>query len=305
MQESPRHAPPPGVVPAVVCASRHEARQRSAVLLSKGVTHWQEEAPQGLALLVDRGDLELARRHLDAFEAEQAEARGRTPPAAPRPAHRAGWSVAALGWTLLIVAFLWQHEPGSPLAEKGARDSVAMVAGHQWWRAATALLLHADLGHLAGNLVFGTLFGVLTARTFGTLTGWALVAASGVVGNLAVALLAWPEPHRGIGASTAVFGAVGLLVAHGMIEAWQEHGRLRHHRAWLLPLGGGLGLLGLFGAGGEGSDVDLMAHLLGFAAGLLLGLPVALLQARHHQQPEPACRRRTLIEASGGPPPQL
>ena len=33
------------------------------------------------------------------------------------------------------------------------------VTGGEWWRAVTALFLHADALHLAGNVIFGAAFG--------------------------------------------------------------------------------------------------------------------------------------------------
>ena len=84
----------------------------------------------------------------------------------------------------------------------------------------------------------------------------------------------YPERWAGVGASTAVFAAVGLLVAHGMI--WSHGGQgFRRHRSWLVPFGGGLGLLGVFGSGGDGLNVDVGAHLAGFVAGVAVGMPVA------------------------------
>jgi membrane associated rhomboid family serine protease len=69
-----------------------------------------------------------------------------------------------------------------------------------------------------------------------------------------------------VGASTAVFTALGLMSAY----AWRERLALRQRwPARLAPLFAGLTLLGWLGSSGEGTDV--IAHVLGFGVGALLG----------------------------------
>ena len=86
-----------------------------------------------------------------------------------------------------------------------------------------------------------------------------------------------PETHTSIGASTAVFAALGLLVAHAL----RNRGPVRETllKRWS-PLIGGVVLLAMTGVGGERTDV--MAHVTGFVAGMLMGwlacsLPLAWL----------------------------
>jgi membrane associated rhomboid family serine protease len=99
-----------------------------------------------------------------------------------------------------------------------------------------------------------------------------LVLASGTLGN---ALTAWayaPEPFQSIGASTAVFGALGILTGYGVYVAL-AFPQTSPWRAVLLPVGGGVALLGWFGAGGV--DTDVGGHLAGFGCGLALGFAAA------------------------------
>ena len=69
-----------------------------------------------------------------------------------------------------------------------------------------------------------------------------------------------------MGASTAVFTALGLMAAH----SWKIRLPLRQSwaRRWA-PLVAGTVLLGWLGTAGEGTDI--VAHLLGFTVGCLLG----------------------------------
>lgn len=132
------------------------------------------------------------------------------------------------------------------------------------FRAVTALMLHSSVLHLAGNMIGIALFGTAVCSFTGWGLGWFMILFSGIFGNLLNAFL-YKTGHLAIGASTAVFGAIGILCGYNFLAKFRQPGQ--RMKAWL-PLGGGLALLGLFSAG---ENTDLMAHLLGLLAGLLLG----------------------------------
>jgi len=182
------------------------------------------------------------------------------------------WVLIALGvfynLTLHRVDLLGHHPVD--WQELGNAHAGKIMAG-QWWRAVTALTLHADWQHLLGNLLIGGLFISRLCRDLRSGPAWLLLLASGVLGNLANAWLQ-PPTHRAVGASTAVFGVVGLLAAISMVR--YRH-NLRPRRRWTLPVAAALGLLAMLGAGGE--NTDLGAHLFGFLFGLPLGLGAELL----------------------------
>ena len=142
--------------------------------------------------------------------------------------------------------------------------SAAGIRNGEVYRAATALMLHASPAHLAGNIAAVAVFGTAVCHVTGSGAGWLMILLSGILGNLANAALIG-SGHLSIGASTAVFGAVGLLTAYQFDQKIRSPER--RTRAWL-PLAGGLALLGFLGAG---AHTDLTAHLFGFAAGTLLG----------------------------------
>ena len=152
----------------------------------------------------------------------------------------------------------------------GNADAGAIMAG-QWWRAVTALTLHADGLHLLGNLTIGGFFIIFLCRTLGSGLGWSLLLASGTLGNLLNAWVQSPR-HHSVGASTTVFGAVGLLAAINLLDHRQN---LR--RRWYLPLAAALALLALLGS--EGENTDIGAHLFGFAVGIGLGLATSFLRS--------------------------
>jgi rhomboid protease GluP len=177
---------------------------------------------------------------------------------------------------LLTAAFIAQQL--FDLLPFGSADAQLMVAGGQWWRAVTALTLHGDVVHLVSNLVAGLGFAFFVARFWGAASGWFLILLSGGLGNALNAWVYYPESHVSIGASTAVFGALGLLSGVGVWMALADPLATRGSRPrWLIPLFAGLTLLGLLGVG-DGVRIDVAAHISGFACGVGLGLLAAVYQ---------------------------
>ena len=136
----------------------------------------------------------------------------------------------------------------------------------EWWRAVTALMLHADVAHFAGNLVFGAFFAYLLGQYVGSGTAALAMLGGGAAGNLINAWLQVPD-HRSIGASTAVFAALGVVAAQVAFGGTARY-RSWAHRA--SPLVAGIGLLAYLGTGDE--HTDIAAHLAGFLAGAAVGL---------------------------------
>jgi len=137
------------------------------------------------------------------------------------------------------------------------------------YRTVTALMLHSSYPHLAGNMAGFVIFGTAVCSITGAGVGWLMILLTGILGNLANAAL-FKYDHVSIGASTAVFGAVGILTAYQLTRKIKIAGQ--RMKAWL-PMAGGLALLGLLGSS---KHSDLTAHLFGFIAGICLGLLYAL-----------------------------
>jgi membrane associated rhomboid family serine protease len=130
-------------------------------------------------------------------------------------------------------------------------------------------MLHSGYVHLAGNMAGIAIFGTAICNLTGRGVGWLMILLTGIIGNLVNAAL-FQYGHMSIGASTAVFGAVGILTAHQFYSKIRIPGRRK--KAWI-PLAGGLALLGFLGSGAHS---DLTAHLFGFMAGIGLGMVHAL-----------------------------
>ena len=251
------------------------------VLTARGVPFQRRLALQGWELWVQVADAPAAATELTLYRHENKREIG------ARPLEEVGAGRAGVAWyvaTLLAVFFaLYMSLFNRDWLGAGRLEAGPLLAG-EWWRAVTALTLHVELDHLGGNLAFGAFFGYFVGRYLGTGVGWlaVLIAASG-----ANVLNAWAQSpaHRSIGASTAVFAALGLLMAY----TWRR-GFLRDTpwRGRIAPIVAGLGLLAFTGTSGE--NTDLGAHLFGFIAGSAMGavfgqyLPVAWLKSSRVQQ---------------------
>ncbi len=181
----------------------------------------------------------------------------------PAPARiDSGW-VGVIAYLLLVWGLpTLQREQafGWPWEAIGILDAAQVLNG-QWWRAVTALTLHADLGHLIGNSVFGAVFGLMLGRHFGSGLGWALVLVCGALGNFIDAGLRGDE-FRALGASTATFAMLAMV---GTFVARRGYHRGVGWRRRVAPAFAAFAMLTLTGLGGE--RTDLVAHLAGFAVG--------------------------------------
>jgi membrane associated rhomboid family serine protease len=264
-------------------ADRRKSREHALVLQAMGIPHGTMPAEGLFLLLVRSDDAERAREQIERYDRENVG----WPPREEAPATISDGVRAAVVYAVAIaVFFVLDHRRlfGVDWWEAGAAKC-ASIRGGEWWRAVTALTLHTDLSHLAGNTVFGALFGVLLARGLGSGIAWAGFVAAGAIGNLVNAVIE-PPSHVSIGASTGVFGALGIQVAF----EWMRRRETRVP-AWrrLAPIAMGLVLLFWLGFGGGSASefdtaretskkiaeitgkVDVMAHVTGFAAGLALG----------------------------------
>jgi len=238
------------------------------VLASQGIRVRIAPGRAGLAVHVPAGALDRAREAIALYGAENAEAeRSRAQAARDLEAvdREPSWMGLWVGLALLL-AFGWtgDRESGGVAFARGSAEAESILAG-EWWRCITALTLHADLGHVLSNFFAGLYFMGAVGRSVGNGVGLALIVAAGVGGNWLNAL-SHERFHSSVGASTAVFGAIGLLA--GLAIARRKRAGIGWRRLWL-PLGAALGLLAMLGT--TGARVDLWAHFYGMAVGAALG----------------------------------
>jgi rhomboid protease GluP len=244
---------------------RQRADEYVLVLLAEGLAPRISALQHGFALTVPEAEAEQARRVLDDWAAER---RSERPPRDEGPPPSLDLQPGIIVSIALLAVFLVSgpRQDGGLWFEYGSADAARILAG-ECFRTVTALTLHADLPHLLSNAVAGTLFLAAVCGSLGAGMGSLLVLLAGAAGNLANAML-YGSSHISVGASTAVFAAVGILGGVGVVRRRRQG--LVGHRAWV-PFAAAFGLLAMMGMS---ERTDISAHFFGFVAGCLVG-PVA------------------------------
>ena len=239
-----------------------EASERALVLQALGIDSAIVELDGRHVVAVAPEDGPRARAEIDRYDRENASGSPALDPSPP-----IAWGLAAAGVYAAILIVFWSRGSWS-----SGRAEAASIRAGEWWRAVTALTLHADLPHLAGNLLFGAVFGVMLAESVGFGVAWLGFLLTGAIGNATNAWIQSPA-HAAVGASTGVFGMLGMQVAFdALTRRHVHHGRIRRWAPFVV----GLGLLSWLGGGIPGEPIDVGAHVLGFAAGVLLGAGLAV-----------------------------
>ncbi len=268
--------------PATVYRSpaRRQCEERTVVLLAMGIESELLELQDEYALAVHPRDAERAKQQLALYALENRVQPSR---AASLPALANGLHGALLYVAVLVIVDRLQSANVYALDWwEAGKLHADLIRNGEWWRSLTALSLHTDLVHLVSNLGFGILFGMLVSQLFGVGLAWCLIVLAGGLGNMVNAFVQSPQ-HTAVGASTAVFAALGIVVVH----TWRQQApkQQRWLRRWAAPISGVV-LLSFLGLSGE--RTDFMAHILGFAMGALLGYLASTVQERvvfdvHHQ----------------------
>ena len=139
----------------------------------------------------------------------------------------------------------------------------------EWWRLFTSLFIHFGIAHLILNMTALAMFGPLVERLYGSVNYLAIYLLAGMAGSLAS--ISWQTGINSAGASGAIFGILGALLA-AQVRAGDTF-----PVDILRPIQNStLAFLGLsLYAGFRYKGIDNAAHLGGAAAGFLLGLAAA------------------------------
>ena len=186
--------------------------ERQFVLQSRGIDSQLVEAESAYALIVDSRFAQQAQIEMASYVDENIIN-------APQPANVEPRSLnylpALIGYALVLC--IVSTAAGFSLFgmdwyQQGRVNSEQIHQG-EIWRLVTALTLHANAQHLVSNLAFGSLFLFYFSRYVGYGLAGLSVLATGAFGN-AINVYMQGTTHLSIGASTAVFGALGLLSAY-------------------------------------------------------------------------------------------
>jgi rhomboid protease GluP len=148
------------------------------------------------------------------------------------------------------------------LVRYGATYTPAILFG-EWWRTVTAIFLHANLPHILMNSLALWTLGTLAEERFGRARMLVVFVITGTLGMVASVL--WHDLVLGVGASGAIFGLMGCILAHTFRQGRDVAARELRSRLvpWLI-----YGLIMGFAIRG----VDNAAHLGGLVAGAVFGL---------------------------------
>ncbi|WP_022822667.1 rhomboid family intramembrane serine protease [Hymenobacter norwichensis] len=196
----------------------------------------------------------------------------------PRP----GYVVTPLLLLTNLLVFLLMGLSGVDL---WAPSSAALVAwgsnyspliSTQPWRLFTSMFLHGGPAHLLLNLSALLLLGILAEAKVGRWLWVLAYVVSGIGGSVASWWWHLARGGNSVGASGAIFGLYGLLLA---LLLTRTYFRSRQERASII----GLLLyfaLGSLVSGLEGPTTDNAAHFGGLLTGFIVGLLAALTTSR-------------------------
>ena len=157
------------------------------------------------------------------------------------------------------------------LCRLGALNAAAIAESGQWWRLLTVMVLHGGLLHWAFNSWALWAFGPTLENLLGWVRFLALYVGAGFAG--AAASFAFNHTELGVGASGAIFGLLGALVAF-FFRRRQAGGAVPLQNLLLVLL------LNLFIAS-RNPQIDNLAHIGGFLAGLVTMVLLEVVPARN------------------------
>lgn len=151
---------------------------------------------------------------------------------------------------------------GQELLEWGANRRYETTSG-EWWRLLTSMFLHGGIMHLFLN-VYGLILAALFVEPIlGRKKFAALYLIAGLCGSLAS--IWWYPNTISVGASGAIFGLYGAVLALLLTDAFPQGGK----RGMLLMFGVFVALNLLMGMVG---GIDNAAHIGGLLSGAVLGV---------------------------------
>lgn len=155
----------------------------------------------------------------------------------------------------VVVFFLERFGKDAYVINKYALWPIGVHYQHQYYRAFTAMFLHANFQHILFNMIALLIVGPAVEVLLGKARFLVLYLLAGLGGSVASYLLS-PANIAGLGASGAIMGVMGAYVVVGL--------RRR------LPIAPVVGLLVINLLIGFSGSIDWRAHLGGLAVGALL-----------------------------------
>jgi rhomboid protease GluP len=211
---------------------------------------------------------------------------------APSPILTVGLIVVNVAvFILMVINGVGFMDPSIDGLLRWGADFGPLTTHGQWWRLFTSTFEHIGIIHLAMNMYVLLSIGMFTERLFGRVGFLVLYILAGIGGSLTS--LAWHPVLVSAGASGSVFGLYGGLLGYLASQRRQ----IPSQKVMALTKSAGIFLLYNIIYGASKSNVDMGAHLGGFATGLVLGFVLATPLVNF----DPSVRlRKALITAVAG-----
>ena len=170
-----------------------------------------------------------------------------------------------------VIVFVWQNTTGGGInADHGELYGPAVVLNGEWWRLITSAFLHASIMHIAFNMFALYQLGNGVETVFGRVRFLLLYFLSMLGSGFAILTFAYATPT--LGASGAIFGLFGALIAVGL-RIRGAQGRAVIMQVVPIVL---INLVFTFAVPG----ISIAGHLGGLITGLIAGLILFRAQAR-------------------------
>lgn len=171
-----------------------------------------------------------------------------------------------------VILFLICTFTGEMLYNVGGLSPKSFLDDRQYFGIITALFLHADIHHLANNMLLLAGLGMMMEKDIGHMKFAILYLIAGLGGNvvsLSYKLFADEWYVSSIGASGAVFGLVGALLAMVLCRT-ESMPNVTWQRILIV-------IVYTLYSGTRTSNIDNAAHIGGFLSGFLAGLFMCVL----------------------------
>ena len=249
-----------------------EADAYGLVLSSSNIPYNISKGEQGWEIHVHSATYEKAFKAIEAYLEENPDAY----PLQEATSLEYGRTFSGIWVPLILLAFhtaiAMSHDSQGFFKTHGS--AAHLILDGEYYRTVTSLMIYANALHLVGNMFAIAVFGTALCQVTGPGVGWFMILVTGTGGNFMNALL-YESHHISVGASTAIFGAIGILAGYQFLKRFRRtSGRTK---AWL-PLGAGMALLAFLGSS---EHSDLTAHLFGF----LVGVPVGVFYGYYVKRP--------------------
>ncbi|HEY2459843.1 MAG TPA: rhomboid family intramembrane serine protease [Candidatus Acidoferrum sp.] len=146
---------------------------------------------------------------------------------------------------------------GEVLYRLGSTFPYAIFYQHEWWRLVTAMFLHGGLIHIGFNMMVLMDIGPVVEEVYGSARYLFLYSATGIFGYLLSSFFG----HQSVGASGAILGLIGVMIAITTRRSSMQALRSRLI-SWVVSI---------FVFGFLFPGIDNFAHFGGLVVGFALG----------------------------------